>query len=76
MAYGTTQRRSESDMPATKSKRPVRRFESLGDQMNSQEASQRFQEANWRLKRPAGGFGRPDRWSKVHYEGLRGQLEG
>ena len=48
MTYGTTQRRSEFDMPATVSKRPAKRshrpakrFVSLGGQKNGLEGSQR-----------------------------------
>ena len=39
MTFGTTQMRSESCVTATESKRPAKRFESQGGQMNSQEAS-------------------------------------
>ena len=48
MTYGTTQRRSESVMPATESERPAREFErpaewfeSLGGQTDGQDGSQR-----------------------------------
>ena len=49
MTYDTTQKISESDIPATESKRPARsspepakRLESLGGQINGQEGSQGF----------------------------------
>ena len=41
MTYGSTQRRSESDMPAIESKKRVKKFESLGGQVNSQEGIHR-----------------------------------
>ena len=67
MTYGTTQRRCESVMPATSSKRlakrshmPAKGLESLGGQVDGQ-----FRGS----ERPIGG-------SNGRLEGLRGQLEG
>ena len=59
MTYGTTQRRSESNIPATESERPVRR---------SERPAKRFESLHGRQRVRIGG-------SRGQLEGLRGQLE-